>query len=115
MWSVATAAFLGGLITTVLVYVLARGGGRTEVVTLILTGVAINAFAGGLIAFFTFVASPAARDQIVFWQLGSLSGATWQAVGVVAPLAVVGIGASLALARDWTCSHSVRTSPGTSA
>ncbi|MFC8180351.1 FecCD family ABC transporter permease [Rhodococcus sp. NPDC057297] len=99
VWSVATAAFLGGLITTVLVYVLARGGGRTEVVTLILTGVAINAFAGGLIAFFTFVASPAARDQIVFWQLGSLSGATWQAVGVVAPLAVVGIGASLALAR----------------
>lgn len=99
VWSVATAAFLGGLITTVLVYVLARGGGRTEVVTLILTGVAINAFAGGLIAFFTFVASPAARDQIVFWQLGSLSGATWQAVGVVAPLAVVGIGASLALSR----------------
>ncbi|MET0195983.1 iron ABC transporter permease [Rhodococcus sp. RS1C4] len=99
VWSVATAAFLGGLITTVLVYVLARGGGRTEVVTLILTGVAINAFAGGLIAFFTFVASPAARDQIVFWQLGSLSGATWQAVGVVAPLAVVGIGASVALSR----------------
>lgn len=99
VWSVATAAFLGGLITTVLVYLLARGGGRTEVVTLILTGVAINAFAGGLIAFFTFVASPAARDQIVFWQLGSLSGATWQAVAVVAPLAVVGIAASMAIAH----------------
>lgn len=99
VWSVATAAFLGGLVTTVLVYLLARGGGRTEVVTLILTGVAINAFAGGLIAFFTFVASPAARDQIVFWQLGSLAGATWQAVSVVTPLAVVGITASMAMSR----------------
>ena len=88
-----------GVWTTILVYSLARGGGRTEVVTLILTGVAINAFAGGLIAFFTFVASPAAREQIVFWQLGSLAGATWQAVAVVAPLAAVGIGASIAISH----------------
>lgn len=99
VWTVAAAAFAGGLVTTILVYSLARGGGRTEVVTLILTGVAINAFAGGLIAFFTFVASPAAREQIVFWQLGSLAGATWQAVSVVAPLAAVGIGASIAISH----------------
>ncbi|MDI9895845.1 iron ABC transporter permease [Rhodococcus sp. IEGM 1381] len=99
VWSVALAAFVGGLITTIAVYFLARNAGRTEVVTLILTGVAVNAFAGGVIAFFTFVASPAARDQIVFWQLGSLAGATWQSVAVVGPLAVLGIGASLVIAR----------------
>ncbi|AJW39068.1 Heme ABC transporter, permease protein HmuU [Rhodococcus sp. B7740] len=98
-WSVAFAAFVGGLVTTVAVYFLARNAGRTEVVTLILTGVAVNAFAGGVIAFFTFVASPAARDRIVFWQLGSLAGATWQSVAVVGPLALLGIGASLAIAR----------------
>lgn len=95
---VAAAAFIAGLVTTTLVYLLARAEGRTEVVTLVLTGVAINAFAGGLIAFFTFVASPAARDQIVFWQLGSLNGATWNAVAIVAPMAVAGIAASLVLA-----------------
>ncbi|RMB75858.1 iron ABC transporter permease [Rhodococcus sp. SBT000017] len=99
VWSVALAAFVGGLVTTIAVYFLARNAGRTEVVTLILTGVAVNAFAGGVIAFFTFVASPAARDQIVFWQLGSLAGATWQSVAVVGPLALIGIGASLAIAR----------------
>ena len=49
---------VAGLITTVAVYILARHEGRTEVVTLVLTGVAVNAFAGGLIAFFTFVAIP---------------------------------------------------------
>lgn len=97
--AVAAAAFATGLVTTILVYLLARSDGRTEVVTLVLTGVAINAFAGGLIAFFTFVADPAARDQIVFWQLGSLNGATWQAVAIVAPMAVLGIGVSMLLAR----------------
>ncbi|GGK36313.1 FecCD family ABC transporter permease [Nocardia camponoti] len=97
-WSVAGAAFLAGLFTTALVYFLSRAAGRTEVVTLILTGVAINAFAGGLIALLLFVATPAARDQIVFWQLGSLNGATWQAVGVVAILAAIGITAAVLIA-----------------
>ncbi|MBF6300504.1 iron ABC transporter permease [Nocardia amamiensis] len=97
-WSVAAAAFVAGLATTLLVYVLARANGRTEVVTLVLTGVAINAFAGGVIALLLFVASPAARDQIVFWQLGSLGGATWESVGVVAPLTAVGVAAAALLA-----------------
>lgn len=97
--AVAAAAFATGLITTVLVYLLARSEGRTEVVTLVLTGVAVNAVAGGLIAFFTFAADPAARDQIVFWQLGSLNGATWEAVAVVTPMAVVGIAVTMTLAH----------------
>ncbi|WP_431965907.1 FecCD family ABC transporter permease [Nocardia sp. bgisy134] len=97
-WSVAAAAFVAGLFTTLLVYLLARSNGRTEVVTLVLTGVAINAFAGGLIAFLLFVASPAARDQIVFWQLGSLNGARWESVAVVAPLAALGVLAAIVVA-----------------
>ncbi|MCP2317888.1 iron complex transport system permease protein [Nocardia amikacinitolerans] len=97
-WSVAAAAFVAGLFTTLLVYLLARSNGRTEVVTLVLTGVAINAFAGGLIAFLLFVASPAARDQIVFWQLGSLNGANWDSVAVVAPLAALGVFAAIVVA-----------------
>ncbi|WP_241387588.1 FecCD family ABC transporter permease [Rhodococcus sp. CH91] len=90
-WALAGAALVSGLLTTVMVYLLSRSNGRTEVVTVILTGVAVNAVAGGLIALFTFVASPAARDQIVFWQLGSLGGATWQIVAVVAPLTLAGV------------------------
>lgn len=97
-WSLAWAALLSGLVTTFLVYAMSRSGGRTEVVTVILTGVAVNAMAGGLIAFFTFIANPAARDQIVFWQLGSLGGATWDIVGVVAPLTVVGVAVAIVLA-----------------
>ncbi|NLE80794.1 MAG: iron ABC transporter permease [Rhodococcus sp.] len=97
-WSVAAAAFAAGLVTTIGVYALARHDGRTEVVTLVLTGVAVNAFAGGLIAFFTFVADPAARDRIVFWQLGSLNAATWNSVAVVAPMAIAGIALTVLIA-----------------
>ncbi|WP_330180865.1 iron ABC transporter permease [Nocardia sp. NBC_01503] len=97
-WSVAAGAFVAGLLTTLLVYVLSRSNGRTEVVTLVLTGVAINAFAGGLISFLLFSASPAARDQIVFWQMGSLNGATWQSVAVVAPLTALGVAAAVLMA-----------------
>ena len=89
--TVAIAAFIGGLGTTLLVYTLARSGGRTEVVTLVLTGIAVNAFGFGVIAFLTYVADPQAREQIVFWQLGSLNGATGSAVAAVLPLAAVGL------------------------
>ena len=41
----------------------------------ILTGIAVNAFAGGLIVFFP-TARLRPRDQIVFWQMGSLNRAT---------------------------------------
>lgn len=84
-------AFCCGLFTTLAVYVLARRGGRTEVVTLILTGVAVNAIAGALISFFTFAAPTSARDQIVFWQMGSFNGSRWQQVALVAPMCLVGV------------------------
>ncbi|MGJ7441803.1 FecCD family ABC transporter permease [Aquipuribacter sp. MA13-6] len=93
-WSVAAGAFVGGLLTTLLVYWFSRSGQRTEVVTLVLTGIAVNAVAGAAIAFLTFVADPQAREQLVFWQLGSLNGARWQSVLAVLPLVVVGLVAS---------------------
>ncbi|GAA4390334.1 FecCD family ABC transporter permease [Tsukamurella soli] len=98
-YAVAGGAFAAGMVTTSIVYVFARSGGRTEVVTLILTGIAVNAFAGGVIAWCTFRATPTARDQIVFWQLGSLNRATWSQVYLVAPFVAVGLVAALLLAR----------------
>ncbi len=95
----AALAFAGGLVTTLVVYLLARSGGRTEVVTLVLTGVAVNAVAGAGIAFLTFLADTQAREQIVFWQLGSLNGTRWQYVAVVAPFVAVGLLVALLVAR----------------
>ncbi|RLV08450.1 heme ABC transporter permease [Streptomyces griseocarneus] len=90
-WTVSAGAFAGGLLTVLMVYALSRTGGRTEVVTLILTGLAVNAFAGALIGLCVFFADNAQLTQITFWQLGSLSQATWPKVLAVLPCALVGL------------------------
>jgi iron complex transport system permease protein len=90
-------AFAGGLVSIVIVYASARADGRTEVVTLVLTGIAVNAVGGAAIALFTYLGSTQQREQIVFWQLGSLNGTRWDDLAVVAPIAVVGITACLFL------------------
>ncbi|MEU3836221.1 iron ABC transporter permease [Streptomyces microflavus] len=90
-WTITVFAFVAGLATVLLVYTLSRSGGRTEVVTLILTGIAVNAFAGALIGLFIFFADNAQITQITFWQLGSLSQATWPKVLAVLPCALAGL------------------------
>lgn len=90
-WTVTVCAFVAGLATVLLVYAVSRDGGRTEVVTLILTGIAVNAFAGALIGLFIFFADNAQITQITFWQLGSLAQATWPKVLAVLPCALVGL------------------------
>ncbi|MBT0992722.1 iron ABC transporter permease [Cellulomonas sp. DKR-3] len=98
-WTIAVLAFAGALVTAFAVYALSRANGRTEVVTLILTGIAVNAVAGAGLAFLTFLGDTQAREQIVFWQLGSLNGTRWPYVGVVAVLVVLGLVAVQTLAR----------------
>ncbi|MGY5632080.1 FecCD family ABC transporter permease [Streptomyces sp. UC1A3] len=98
-WTVSVFAFVSGLITVLVVYAMSRSGGRTEVVTLILTGIAVNAFAGALIGLFLFFADTAAVNQITFWQLGSLAQATWPKVLAVLPCAALGLGVAPLYAR----------------
>ncbi|MFJ3497221.1 FecCD family ABC transporter permease [Streptomyces sp. NPDC086091] len=98
-WTVSAFAFAAGLATVLLVYVMSRSGGRTEVVTLILTGIAVNAFAGALIGLCLFFADAAAVQQITFWQLGSLAQATWPKVLAVLPCAVIGLALAPLYAR----------------
>ncbi len=98
-WTVTVCAFVAGCITVLMVYTLSRQDGRTEVVTLILTGIAVNAFAGALIGVFIFFADNAQITQITFWQLGSLSQATWPKVLAVLPPAVMGLALAPLYAR----------------
>lgn len=98
-WTTAAFAFVGGLVTTLIVYALSRSDGRTEVVTLVLTGIAVNAVAGAGLALMIFLGDTQAREQIVFWQLGSLNGTRWEHVGVVAPLVVVGLAGAMLMSR----------------
>ncbi|MGC7102917.1 FecCD family ABC transporter permease [Amycolatopsis lurida] len=91
-------AFAAGLVTTLSVYLLSRSRGRAEVVTLLLTGVAVNAVAGAGIAFLMFLGDQGSREQIVFWQLGSLASSRWSFVVAAGPPALVAVLVALVLA-----------------
>ncbi|MCL1897979.1 MAG: iron ABC transporter permease [Micrococcales bacterium] len=99
-WITAGAAFVGALVATVLLYSLSRSAGRTEVVTLVLMGIAVNAVAGAAVAFFTFMAGRGASQEIVFWQMGSLNGTRGAYLWLVAPLVLAGIAAAMGLGRQ---------------
>jgi iron complex transport system permease protein len=85
------AAFAGGVLMAMAVYALARHDGRTEVVTLLLTGIAVNAMAGAVIGFFIFVADDQQLRTIVVWTLGSVGGATWRSVLATLPFVTLGL------------------------
>ncbi len=90
IWTMPALAFVTALGVTMVVYAIARRGGRTEVVTLILAGVAISSMAGGLVGWLITVASDSELRSISFWQMGSLGGAQWPHVGVVSLVTAVG-------------------------
>jgi iron complex transport system permease protein len=90
-FTMPVAAFGGALGVTTLVYLLSRHGGRTEVVTLILTGVALNAIAFSAIGLMNFYATDAQLRSIVFWQMGSLGGSTWRVALYTSPFVIAGV------------------------
>ncbi|MFD2455036.1 FecCD family ABC transporter permease [Corynebacterium mendelii] len=89
--TVPFAAFITAVLTTVMVYQLARFDGQVHVINLILTGIAINAVCGAIISLLVYVAPATSREQIIFWQMGSLNGALWKQVVVVTPIIAAGM------------------------
>lgn len=98
-WATPVGAFVAGLLTTALVYQLSRMGGQSRVVTLILVGIAVNAVAGAAISMLVYMAPTTAREQIIFWQMGTLAGANWEQTGVVAVLVTAGVVVSIVLGK----------------
>lgn len=70
-------AFVGGLTVTGIVYRLGRRAGQTSVGVMLLAGVAMTALAGSIIGLFTYLADDAALRTLTFWNLGTLSGASY--------------------------------------
>jgi iron complex transport system permease protein len=84
-------AFVGALIATLTVYKLSNVFGKTNVNTMLLAGIAVNALANGGTGFFSYVARDPQARSITFWNLGTLSGADWNAVYLVGISTVAGI------------------------
>ncbi|PWK73957.1 iron ABC transporter permease [Aminobacter sp. AP02] len=85
-------AFVFGLSALILVGALARINGRTEVITVILSGMVIGALFGALVSIVQFVADPnTSLPAIVYWLMGSFSTATWARLGLAVPGMAIGL------------------------
>ena len=87
--AIALGGLVGAVVALALLYLLA--GRKPNIMTLILAGVAINAFAGAMTSLALNMApSPFAALEIVFWMMGSLENRSMAHVGFVLPFVVVG-------------------------
>lgn len=82
-WVLAPAALAGSLAATMLAYLLGRR--VPGVAGLLLAGVAINTIAASLIGLLTTVANDAQLRDLTFWSMGSLAGARWEVLVILAP------------------------------
>jgi iron complex transport system permease protein len=88
---VQVLAFAGGLATVLLVYAVARTGGRVPVVTLLLTGYAVSAVLAAAVALLMFFSGDALA-AVFSWLMGSLADASWTELAFAAPLLAVSFG-----------------------
>lgn len=89
---VPVLAFAGAVGTTVLVYALARVGGRSSIVTLLLAGFSVSVILTYAMSLLLLLSDRFRGDlRIVYvWLLGSVRSAPWSQVAVTAGIVVVG-------------------------
>ncbi|MFI8240334.1 FecCD family ABC transporter permease [Streptomyces sp. NPDC085866] len=79
------AAFAGALATFALVWAVARRGGGFAPLRLVLAGVAVGQFLSGFTSYLVLQAGDEQQTHsVLFWLMGSLSGASWQLLTVPA-------------------------------
>jgi len=84
-WLLPVAAFAGALASILFVHRIAVRSGRTVVASMILAGIGVNALAGAATGLLLTIANDAQLRSVTFWSLGSLAGASWQAIAGAAP------------------------------
>jgi iron complex transport system permease protein len=88
-YAISLAAFFGACLTTFLVYRMSSRYGKTEITTLLLSGIAINSLAAGFVGLLTYMATNEQLPAITFWSLGSLGGANWETVSGLLPFVII--------------------------
>jgi iron complex transport system permease protein len=76
-------AFIGAMLSTIIVYSIARNAKRISIMSLLLVGIAMNAVCLSGINFLAYTARDSQARSITFWNMGNFSGASWLQVIVV--------------------------------
>ena len=97
---VPIAAFVGGGVSVVLLYIVSTRNGQTSVATMLLAGIALSAMVSAVSGVMIYLADDAQLRDLTFWGLGSLAGATWSKLLAAMPLMVLGLLGAPLLARS---------------
>lgn len=98
LWALSLGALLGALTAAVLVFGVALLQGGLTPLRLVLTGTVLSAAFSSIASFLVFrSAEPQAAQSVLFWLLGSLSGATWDQLWLPAMTVAVSFVALMAM------------------
>lgn len=97
--AVPVSAFVGAMLTIVLVAAIATRRGVMDALSLLLAGVAVSYTLAALTSF-TLVVRREQMSRIVFWMMGGLQTATWQQVAIVGGMLAVGLAAPAIFTRE---------------
>lgn len=81
---VSGAAFLGAILSTAMVFLLGQRAGRFSPTRMILAGVALGALFSAITSYLQIQADPRQLQGVLFWLLGTVSGAEWSDLGLPA-------------------------------
>ncbi|MFJ9552219.1 FecCD family ABC transporter permease [Nocardiopsis sp. NPDC101807] len=100
VYAVSAGAFLGALVATLLVYLIAYSRTGVTPLRLVLTGVALSFGFQAVMSVIIYLApSSEATSTVLFWSMGSFGAATWGSLPVVAAVVVLGAVTLRGLAR----------------
>ncbi|SIO30392.1 iron complex transport system permease protein [Chryseobacterium scophthalmum] len=86
---VGIAAFIGSLLAMLLVYKISTSGGKTNVVMMLLSGVAISAIGFSITGFLIYISKDEQLRDLTFWNMGSLAAATWTKNIILAVISII--------------------------
>ena len=90
---VPLAAFAGALTTVIIVYNLARVGGKTPIVSMLLAGFVVSALLAAIISFMMAISGRLDLDirSVYSFLMGQVSVVGWEQIAVIAPLVIGGV------------------------
>ena len=90
---VPVAAFIGALASVTLVYNLARVGGKTPIISMLLAGFVVSALLASIIAFLMSISDRLGLNlhSVYSFLWGHISVTNWGQIAVIAPLVIGGI------------------------
>lgn len=91
IFALPIAAFIGGLVTTLLLYKVATRHGQTSIATLLLAGIALGSLALAATGILIYMADDRQLRDLTFWSMGSLAGSTWSKVAGAGPIIILSL------------------------